>query len=104
MTKRLIVFLVTLSFMFSFITIGFASLTDNLIMRGDVDFRVPEGLFITKIESNGTSNMGTNTYSFEEYSTTVKTTLKKSKTGAGSASYKITVYNNTKLEYAYRNI
>ena len=105
MTKKSIVSLcIALSLMFSFLALGYASLTDTLNITGRAEADTPEGLFITsvKLKENPT-RLDVYNASFTEYSTTVTTDLSKStNNNAGSVTYIITVANNTKLEYAYR--
>lgn len=107
MTRKSIISLcIALSFMFSFITLGYASLTDTLNIVGKAEADTPEGLFITKIVQKGSaSRLDVYNASFAEYSTTVTTELSKStNNNAGSVTYTISVINNTKLEYAYRGL
>ena len=107
MTKRTNVILcIALSFMVLFSAIGFSALTDNMSIRGTASIEMPEGLFITKIErKNNASGLDVYTADFIDYSTTVDTTLSKtSNRTAGSITYQITVWNNTKYEYAYRKL
>ena len=107
MTRRTNVILcIALSFMFLFSTFGYAALTDTLSIRGTASIEMPSGLFITKIERKG-SPSGLDIYEadFLDYSTTVDTTLSKSSNRtAGSITYNVTVFNNTKYEYAYRGL
>ncbi len=99
-----IVFCAAFSFMFLFISTGYAALTDTLNIWGRVDVTIPEGLFIVDISVEGTAtNLDRNDYDFLEHSTTVDTTLSRS-SGTGSVTYKITVLNNTRRTYAYRGI
>ena len=105
MTKKLTILCATLSFMVLFMSVGFASLTAQLDIVGTTKAEVPEGLFITEVSPNGATRLSTNEYSYVRHTTTVDTALKKSNSNqTSSASYKITVYNNTKHEYAYRGI
>ncbi len=101
-------FCILFSFMFCFLMIGYAQLSDTLDIwgRAEVDVNIPEGLFIIEMKEKGTpSNLGTNKYSFLEYTTTVDTSLKKrSSWSTGSVTYEITVFNNTKKKYAYRDL
>ncbi|MBO7196352.1 MAG: hypothetical protein J6V80_03365 [Clostridia bacterium] len=107
MTRRVnILVSVALSFMFLFMTVGFAALTDNLTITGKVKVDIPSGLFIVDItESKKPSGLDKATYGYIGYSTTIDTTLSKSSDRtAGSVTYTVTVYNNTKYEYAYRGL
>ncbi len=97
-----------LSLMFSFILVGYASLTDNVSIRGEGKLTIPEGLFITNVTVLGSpSNMDAQSFEFFEYSTTLKVSGNRKSSWqnrAGSVTYEITVLNNTDLEYAYRDI
>jgi len=92
--------------MFSFIMVGYAALTDSLSISGTMEADTPKGLFITSVERDGNvSRLDVYNASFAEYSTTVTVGLSKSNNSyAGSVRYKITVLNNTTLEYAYRGL
>jgi len=108
MTKLTKVLLCTaLSFVFCFVLLGYASLTDNLTIRGTTNVSVPDGLFITDMTYVDSLNLDSQTFSFVPYSTTIKTTLNRTKPRfgngqAGWVTYRVTVRNNTNLEYAYR--
>ena len=106
MTKKmLVVWCTVLSFMFIFMAIGFAELTDDFLIMGNANINIPSGLFITKIETVKQSSVDVNTVSFASYSTTVDSAISKSSDNtAGSVTYRITVLNNTSLEYAYRGL
>lgn len=94
-----------LSLMVSFLSIGYATVTDNLRISGRAEIQIPSGLFITDIKHISSSGLDLSDASFTEYSTTVTCTLsKRSSNQAGSITYEITVLNNTKYEYAYRDL
>ena len=94
-----------LSLMIVFLSIGYASVTDSFAIRGGAKIEVPSGLFITEIELVRQSGLDVNEISFAPYSTTVTCKLSKSSNStAGSATYRITVYNNTNQEYAFRKL
>jgi hypothetical protein len=97
---------VALLFVFLFTSVGYATLTENLQIGGNVNVEFPEGLFIVEIkEKNAPTGLYNCITDFIDYSTTVDTTLSKSDGSySGSVTYEITVYNNTSLEYAYRNL
>lgn len=97
---------VALLFVFLFTSVGYATLTENLQIGGNVNVEFPEGLFIVEIkEKNAPTGLYNCITDFIDYSTTVDTTLSKSNGSySGSVTYEITVYNNTNLEYAYRNL
>ena len=110
MTKSFkILICLVLSFSFCFLTIGYAALSDSLKITGKAEISIPEGLFITNIQRVGNaSNLDKEEVDFVQYSTTVDTTLNRTNSywrpSAGSVTYSITVFNNTKLEYAYRGL
>lgn len=94
-----------LSFSFVFACIGYAALSDSLSVIGSAKVNIPSGLFIIKVEKQTASNVGTNTVEFLPYSTTLDTIISRSsRTAAGKATYKVTVLNNTDLEYAWRGV
>ena len=95
---------VALSFMVLFIGVGYAALTDTLSIRGKLEVPIPEGLFIIAMQEVTVSNVDVYTYSFASYSTVADVQLSNSRRNtSGYAEYKITVYNNTKRTYAYRD-
>lgn len=124
MLKQMKIFVsIALSCIFLFTAIGYSALTDNLTLAGSVSVQIPEGLFITEIKTKGTNNVNHQAVSFLQYTTTVDSTIDKkddttSTTSgrpgrpgtttttkyAGSVTYEITVFNNTRYEYAYRGL
>lgn len=95
---------IMLSFMCLFSSIGYASLSDSLRIRGFAKTDIPSGLFITNVSTSTSSRVDKNDVSFLNYSTTVDSTISRTNSGAGSVTYKVTVFNNTKLTYSYREI
>ena len=105
-----------------FFSVGFAQISDNLQVQGSTRISVPEGLFITDIVVNGSSDIDHQSVIFIPYSTTVESTIDKkddttssgggwwpnwgqtTTTYTGTVTYKITVRNNTPYEYAYRGL
>lgn len=81
--------------------------TDNYYLKFNfvekTSSNIPEGLFITAIDTNSTSYVDSNEVNFIEYSTTINSTINKARSGTGKVEYKVTVYNNTKLTYTYRD-
>ena len=106
MTKlRMVAFCVLLSLMFSFVVIGYAALSDTMTVFGNAEVNTPMGLFITQITPGKPSGLDVYTATFIEWSTTVTVDLSKSSDRtAGSITYTIRVFNNTKYEYAYRDL
>ncbi len=100
---------VILSFSFVFACVGYAEIVDFLMIIGSANTQVPSGLFIINVEkqlaSSDTNNVGTNTVDYLPYSTTLDTIISRSRNNtAGKATYKITVLNNTDMEYAWRGV
>jgi hypothetical protein len=83
--------------------------TDNYYLKFNfvekATHSIPEGLFITAIDTNSTTNVDSNEVNFIEYSTTINSTINRGRTTnkEGIVEYKVTVYNNTKLTYTYRD-
>ena len=100
-TKALIA--ISLSLMCIFTSLGYATLTDSLGVRGEAKTEIPYGLFITSVSTDSTSNIDKNTVSYLPYSTTIDSTISRSKS-TGSVTYCVTVLNNTSLTYSYRGI
>lgn len=93
-------------FIFCFLMVGYAGIAGNLVINGKVESVVPEGLFISSISVNGTpSRLDVYSANYIPYSTSVDCSLSKSSNNrAGTVTYKIEVFNNTKYEYAYRGL
>ena len=121
-----IIMTVVMLLMSCFISVGYAAISDRLEMRGSVSVSMPEGLFISGIKVQGTTDVDHQSVSFIPYTTTVESIIDKKNdttttsggnswwpnwgqtttttTYAGTVTYEITVYNNTKYEYAYRGL
>lgn len=95
-----------ISFSVCFITVGYAAITGQLSLEVSMESVAPEGLFITNLKvSTDPYRLDVATASYAPYSTTVDCSLSKSSgSRAGSVTYEIEVYNNTKYEYAYRGL
>lgn len=100
-----------LSFMFCFMNIGFATMTDTLKISGSAKVEIPYGLFIIDVSTSGTSNVNKNNVTHLEYTTTVDSTISRigssywwQQQNPGSVTYHITVLNNTRLTYSYRGL
>ncbi len=107
MTKQMnVIICIALSFMVLFSSIGFAALTDDLKIRGEVVVEFPSGLFITNISLDSSSNIQTQSASQLPYSTTIDAALDKTNSNnvTGTVTYNVTVYNNTSRVYAYRGL
>ena len=86
-----------------FSNLGFAALSDTMGIRGTAKADIPSGLFITSISTDSASNVDKNNVSYLPYSTTVDSTISRSR-NTGSVTYNVTVLNNTSLTYSYRGI
>ncbi|MBR7116181.1 MAG: hypothetical protein IKC87_00520 [Clostridia bacterium] len=100
-TKTLLA--ISLSLMCVFSNLGFAALSDTMGIRGTAKADIPSGLFITSISTDSASNVDKNNVSYLPYSTTVDSTISRSR-NTGSVTYNVTVLNNTSLTYSYRGI
>ena len=94
---------ISLSFMCLFTSLGYAVLSDTLGIRGEAKTDIPSGLFITSVTTDSTSNIDNNSVSFLPYSTTIDSTISRSRS-TGTVTYNVTVLNNTTLTYSYRGI
>ena len=95
---------ISLSLMCLFSCIGFAALSDDLLIGGSAEVEIPYGLFITSITTKSTSSVDENEVSYLPYSTTVDSTISRSGWSAGTVTYHVKVLNNTELAYSYRKI
>jgi hypothetical protein len=86
-----------------FTCFGYAALSSSLGIQGSTKLDVPYGLFITSVSTGSTSNVDKNAVESLPYSTTVKSTISRSRS-TGTVTYNITVLNNTNLTYSYRGI
>jgi hypothetical protein len=87
--------------------LGYAALSDSLGIRGEAKTDIPEGLFIVNVVTKGMNNMDSAqcSVSYLPFSTTVDSTVnRKTYDAVSSVTYTITVLNNTKLTYSYRDI
>ncbi|MBO5939022.1 MAG: hypothetical protein J6Q82_05940 [Clostridia bacterium] len=96
---------IVLSFMCVFTCIGYAEISEVLIISGRAKADIPSGLFITAVSTNSTSRVDKNTVSHLPYTTTVDSTIsRQSRNYVGTVTYNVTVLNNTELTYSYRGI
>lgn len=98
---------ISLSLMCIFTSLGYAALSVSLGIHGSTKIDVPYGLFIVKVTTKGMNNVDTDrcSVSYLPYSTTVQSTVnRKNSNSTSSVTYTITVLNNTKLTYSYRDI
>lgn len=110
---------ILLSFAILFVGVGYAAITTELAMGGEIDIDIPSGLFITEITTESTTDVDHQSVEFLRYSTTIKSVIDKKNntttsgyfpwqqttvTYAGSVTYRVTVINNTAYDYAYRGL
>ena len=96
---------IVLSFMCAFTCVGYAAVSEVLLISGRAKADIPSGLFITAVSTDSTSRVDKNEVSHLTYTTTVDSTIsRESWYYAGSVTYTVTVLNNTELTYSYRGI
>lgn len=90
---------IALSFMCLFVCVGYASVTEQLIVVGEVEAVPPKAVFITTITTDGTNggNATVNSYSL----TVVNSMVNLSQNKKGTAKFTVTVYNNTDVTQGY---
>lgn len=94
---------ILLSLMFLLSSIGYAALTDTLSVEGSAKVEIPYGLFIIDVKSSA-SNVDHHSLEYLQYTTTLDSLIDRARSGSGTVTYTITVLNNTRLTYSYRNI
>lgn len=105
MTKRTIALVCALlSFMTLFLTAGYAAITDTLNVSGDAEVEIPSGLYIVDISSENNTYIDRNEVGYMEFTTTVESISSRRSNRAGVITHEITIFNNTKLTYAYRGL
>lgn len=94
-----------LSFSFLFVCVGYSAITTNLNIIGKVSLNLPSGLFITQVEKGDAYYAYTNNVDFISYSTTIKSSIRRSdRRNPTTVTYDVVVYNNTDHTYAYRDL
>ena len=88
---------IAFSFMFCFLCVGYATLTDELSITGDASAEPQEGVFITNVMvTDGSAEV------LKFYQTSLESLLANSTSEeSGSVTFQIKVFNNTKFEYVY---
>lgn len=99
-TNVKVIFGLVFSFVFCFLCIGYATLTDELRVVGEVSASSPEALYITNVELVS-SNVSSQS-AYEIFPTNLDCTLRGS--NYRSVTYAVTVFNNTRYKYAYEGI
>ena len=96
---------ITLSSMCLFTCVGYAALSTSLSIKGSAASEMIEGIFITKITEQATSNIDLNQFDFIPSSTNIENTLRRGQAAqSGTVEYEVTVFNNTDTTYYYRDI
>lgn len=99
--KATVGILLSLAMLFS--AIGFAELSGDLLIDGVLEYESPSGIFITNVEVLSETNVRDHDVSFVKYTTTVESTMRR-RSSTGKVVYRITVFNNTQYDYAYRGL
>lgn len=94
--KHLVAFVICFSFLFCFLCVGYAALTDHLTIDGMADISAQEGVFISDVTAD--QNATVNKY----LSTTLNISLNFANTNTSTAT--ITVYNNSPYEYVFNGV
>ena len=98
-------FCVALSLMCLFTCVGYAAISTSLNVVGKVSVEMPEGVFITGVKEISTSNISHNEFTYISSTTNVENHIQKADSAAqGVVVYEVTVYNNTRISYYYRDI
>ena len=66
---------ILLSFAILFVGVGYAAITTELAMGGEIDIDIPSGLFITEITTESTTDVDHQSVEFLRYSTTIKSVI-----------------------------
>lgn len=90
---------ISLSIMSLFVCIGYAQISENLYIVGDVQAEPPQKIFITEV--SGGNYLDPATLGFSETIITSDVTLMKNSSNVYEATYSFTVFNNTDEVYYY---
>lgn len=88
-----IIMCVTVAFLFAFISIGYAQLTDILDIQGTADTRAQQGVFIVDVTS--ATGFSDNQYVGSILNSTADLS------GKSEITVEVTVYNNSDVEYGF---
>ena len=94
--KHLVAFVICFSFLFCFLCVGYAALTDTLTINGMSTVSAQDGVFISDVTAD--NNATVNKY----LSTTLNISLNFANTNTSTAT--ITVYNNSSYEYVFNGV
>lgn len=106
MSKRVYTFIaIFLSFAISFLCVGNAAISGNMMISGSVTAQPPIGIYITDVVVSGTNRAVAKSHSHVTNSTTLMSNVSKtSVSSSGTVTYKITVWNNSPYVYAYSGV
>lgn len=93
-----VLFGITFSFLFCFLCVGYAAVTDPLQISGTIEFALPDGMNITRVSapSNGT---------VQHFSRTLLSTVSDLGNNAnGTVTYEVTLYNNSPFSHYFKGI
>ena len=91
---------VALSLLCLFTTVGYADLTTTLTVVGEAEAAPPEALFISAIVPQSASDGASVTINYFT-NTVVNSRVDLGPNGQNTVTYRITVFNNTDVEYGY---
>ena len=99
--KKWKILLMISSFLFSFMCIGYAALSDSFVITGNLGAGVQDRVFITDVDIlSGGVNTKVNTFS----STTLNSTVELDNNFSATAVLKVTFFNNTTTDYYFDEI
>lgn len=95
--------IIALSLIFSFIAVGYAAVSDELLVTGVASVEAPKTIFITNAYVKSTSNM---TATVDSYTQTVmnNTVTFNGAATTGTVTYTVTVRNNTHFVSYYQGV
>ena len=96
-------FCIGLSFIFLFMTVGYAAITVVRDIKGKAEVQIPYGLYIIGVEATGT-DVDHHSHEHLQFTTTLDSLIDRKSSKEGKVTYKITVLNNTRLKYSYRGL
>lgn len=93
---------ITLSLMCLLTCVGYAQLTDELKISGSAEYEPPKAVYITSVTSSGTNGATGTVNNFTMTVVNSKTNLGTN--GRNTVTYRVTVYNNTDIDYGYNGM
>lgn len=102
---RKIALVAAFSFMFLFISVGYAAISSNLTISGSAVLAEPIAVYIKSVEVYDQSSYVTDATQDKVFPTNLQTNVSLSNRWTSKTiTYKITVKNNTKYKYAYSGV